>query len=198
MSEHRTADNWRAWIREATGASKDDLRALCDDLAACEMTLFAAQQALLTEGQARNAAEERAEKAERENYRAVWLEAAGQRDALAAKLEECKRDLREERGNLSLAEDAVTSARLDAGRLREALGYARPFVRFDDGGEERFNQDVARRVDAALATPGDGLWEALRPYLRHKKDCHGEQLTDGTVRNCTCGLDALLRGGGET
>lgn len=62
MSEHRTADNWRAWIREATGASKDDLRALCDDLSAREKDLFAAQQSLLTEGQARNAAEERAEK----------------------------------------------------------------------------------------------------------------------------------------
>ena len=36
--------------------------------------------------------------------------------------------------------------------------------------------------------------EALRPYLRHKEGCEALGVyTD----DCTCGLDALLRGGGK-
>lgn len=66
-------------------------------------------------------------------------------------------------------------------------------------------EEWLRDFDASLSTPGDGLWEKVKPYLRHTMNCAKKRFDeelgywweDGT-EPCTCGLDAILRGGGET
>lgn len=97
-----TAKEWAATPWAETPMAKHCIA----DLAERESELLSAQQALLTEGQARNAAEERAEKAETatEIHR-LQEEGAGREiamtarvysdeiDALAAQLAECRAEL---------------------------------------------------------------------------------------------------------
>ena len=48
-----------------------------------------------------------------------------------------------------------------------------------------------RKIIADLALSADGLWEKLKPYLRHKEGC---EILGVHTDDCTCGLEALMGG----
>jgi len=135
---------------------------------------------------------------EKDRDRDISYTIMGEREEKALKAyEDAAQELHETQGKLE-------AARLDVGRLREALVDAAGAVkwgaiqagerRVSPDGIEMFRSTLARIqtvLDAALATPADGLWEKLKPYLRHKEGCEALGVhTD----DCTCGLEALMGG----
>ena len=125
---------------------------------------------------------------EKDRDRDISYTIMGEREEKALKAyEDAAQELHETQGKLA-------NARLDAGRLRDALdkygdhlGTCRTLHP-----EHHPLCDCGYDVTlAALAAPAEGLWEKLKPYLRHKEGCEALGVhTD----DCTCGLEALLGG----
>jgi len=136
------------------------------------------------------AAEERAEKAEKlladrwgGGYYALrqdMEQMKSQRDTLAAKLAEETRTLDNCREGHEAATEAISQLNEEVDEIKAKLEDAEEII------------IGLRKIIADLALPADGLWEKLKPYLRHKEGCEALGVH---IDDCTCGLEALMGGG---